>query len=302
MSLNVDLWEKILNACTFSTRLNLMCTCSLFSDIIGKWKNLKLRIASFDIGKTNFAQYVEEFNFDDVLNLKERYKALPNKAQRRTKGEISDELKSILDDLFKKATRINIGVFDFTPKDTTGIKLTNEVRLKFLEHMASYVSVWKDCDGFIIEQQFVNTFSGGTNLDAVKLSEALTMWFLEHYPQKMVQSFGSQYKTLILGAPTKMKKPERKKWAIVKAEEIFKLREDKNMLNCFDLSRNVKRKRINTEEKVQSFLINFKDKKVTDDIKILAEKIVRTKQKLDDVSDVVLQLQAYKYRTFVAKF
>lgn len=299
-SFSFELWEKIISSFNFLSRRRLICTCKMFSEIISRWENVDIQVASFDIGKTNFAQYVEHFRLDDLLILREKYKDLPLKNQRRTAGVVSDEMRNIINDVCQKAKRVNIGVFDFS--EGIGNKLTNEIRLSFLKHMDEYYELWKTCDIFLIEQQFVNLFGAkrGINLDAVKMAEALTMWFLDRFKDKSVQLFGSQYKTKILGAPTKMKKPQRKKWACVYAEEIFTKRKDQELLDCFDLSRKVKGKRINTEVRVSGFLEPFQD--LPSDIKILAEKIIRKKQKLDDISDVVLQLQAYKIKYFVALF
>jgi hypothetical protein len=302
ISLPEEIWYVVFDHCTFSTRKRLWSVCRLFTFLIYGWKKKTLRVASFDIGKTNFAQYLEDFDLDDVLELRTIYNDLPSAKQRRTKGALSQEILFVLDALYRKSQRVSIGVFDFTDATTKQSKLTNQVRLAFLEHMCAYKDLFATCDLFIIEQQFVNMYgrNRGINLDAVKLGEGLTLWILEHFPSKSVQFFGSQYKTQVLGAPTKLTKPQRKKWSVEHTEDLFQRRKDEEMLACFELSRNVKRKRINTEERVQTFLLPFAN--ASPDIFLLAEKIVRHKQKLDDVSDVVLQLQAYKYRTFIAQF
>jgi hypothetical protein len=268
-----------------------------------KWSQRKqIRIASFDIGKKNFAQYVEDCQLEALRSLRETYGALPKSGQRRVKGVLTPEIKDILKGLFLTGTRVHCGVFDFRA-DPQQKKLDNATRINFLQHLKSWQELWDTCDVFVIEQQFFSTFGGrggGANMDAIKLGEATTMWFLEHCPGKDVVCFGSQYKTQTLGAPVKLNKPQRKKWSVEKTLEIFQQRQDTEALALYDLIERVKRKRLNTEEKVQVYLEDFRD--CAADIRYLAEKIVRERQKMDDVADVVIQAQAYKYRTFVADF
>lgn len=266
------------------------------------------RIASFDIGRCNFAQYVEEFDPQVIEGLEKRYKALPKQRQRRVKGAMNSDVSQLLEETALCGTRISTGVYDFTTE--TGQGLDVAARLAMLAHLARFESLWDTCDIFVIEQQFFNAtaFGGkkkrntaaGANVDAIKVAEATFMWFLERYPFKTICYFGSQFKTQIFGAPWKMSKPERKKWATDKAEEIYRQREDQEMINLFDLAEAVKRKRITTEERVQS----FKDQFPCDgqDTQELADKIIREKQKLDDVADAFMQCQAFKFRTMVGCF
>lgn len=165
--------------------------------------------------------------------------------------------------------------------------------------MESCQWLWDQCDIFIIEQQFIKLYGNnrGVNLDAIKLGAITYGWFVKHYPYKIINSFGSTNKTQILGAPDKMTKPERKKWSTVRAHNIFDQRNDREAVMIYDLPLKFKGKRLNNEGKIQSYLVEFEN--CDDKIKTLAEYIVRTRQKMDDISDTVIQLQAYKYLTFV---
>jgi predicted nucleotide-binding protein (sugar kinase/HSP70/actin superfamily) len=78
------------------------------------------------------------------------------------------------------------------------------------------------------------------------------------------------------------------------------MRNDQQAIMLYELREKILRKRMNTEEKIQSYLIEFSG--CQEDIIYMANRILRFKQKLDDISDVVVQAQAYKYRIFVAKF
>lgn len=291
-------WDETLKELPSLVQIRLCKTNSVFRNIVFR-KRLKLRAASFDIGKTNFAQYVEEFEIDDLVELKKVYEDLPPAKRKKIKGELSDEVKFILDTIYCKSHRVSIGVFDFTDREVIGSKLNNEVRLNFLKHMEAYFDLWASCDIVIIEQQFINLYgkNRGINLDALKLGEAVHIWMLDRFPNKVVKPFGSQHKTQTLGAPPGLKKKQRKDWSIEFTEKLFTRRKDEDMLKCFQLSRDVKRKQFKTEERIQSFLLPFID--CPEDIKILSDIIVRYKQKLDDISDVVLQFQAYKFKKFI---
>lgn len=267
-----------------------------------------VRIASFDIGRCNFSQYIEDFDAEVIFELEERYSKLPQKLQRRVKGVMNNEISDILNDIVMSGDRVSTGVYDFTTEVGQGLDL--QARLGLLNHLSRFKGLWDTCDIFVIEQQFFNAtaFGGkkkrgtaaGANVDAIKVGEATFMWFLERYPTKEICYFGSQFKTQIFGAPWKMSKPERKKWATDKAEEFYRLREDKDMANLFDLAEAVKRKRISTEERIQTFKVEYPCE--DEDTQELADKVIRNKQKLDDVADAFMQCQAFKFRTMVACF
>lgn len=300
---------EVVNHLSFAERKRLLFVNRIFSEVIGQWNHLKFRIASFDIGKNNFAQYVEDCDYGLLKDVHELYNTIDVKDLKLKSGDSLQQ--PLLDSVFRNGKRVNIGVFDFQGsintvktmrKGRTVNKLDNPTRLNFLKHLYAYKWLWDTCDIFVIEQQYVNLFGRqrGINVDALKLEEATVMWFLEHYPQKVVRTFGSLYKTKVLQAPKKMSKPERKKWATAKALSIFQDRNDREAVDMWDLVDRVKGKRMNgNEERIRSYLIEYED--CGDDIKLMCDKIVRKRQKLDDISDVVVQLQAYKYMTFVSR-
>ena len=263
-------------------------------------------LASFDIGKKNFAQYVEECNVETLYALRDRYRALPKIKQRRVKGKMNDDIADILKEVCLGGTRIHTGVYDFRENKESD-ELDMSVRKNIIKHLEKYEYMWNKCDGFIIEQQFFAKFkqSGGrgsktqANIDAIKIAEGTLMWFLGNYPHKEVMYFSSTFKTQMLGAP-QLKEIGRKKWAIEKAKEIYVERNDENAIALYDLSLTVKGKRMNSEEKIQGYLDRFTGQ--GEDIREVGEKVIRYKQKLCDISDAMLQLQAFKYRTFIGEF
>ncbi len=156
-----------------------------------------LRLASFDIGRVNFAQYIEDIDIFIVTDIEKEYSSLPSNIQRKTSGPVSEEIKTIIQKCCNSGKRVHTGVYDFTEGE--GGKLTTEHRKRLLEHLKAFVYLWDTCDIFMIEQQFFATRGvgkgAGVNTDAIKLAEGTFMWFLEHYPTKNIQYFGSQYKT-----------------------------------------------------------------------------------------------------------
>lgn len=104
------------------------------------------------------------------------------------------------------------------------------------------------------------------NVTAIKVQEALNSWLLINISDANVILFPAAFKTQMLGAPDKLAKPQRKKWSIEKAKEIFTLRGDKETLQEYE------------------------------DIK------TSRKQKLCDISDCVIECQAFKLKYFVGNF
>lgn len=275
-----------------------------------------IQIASFDIGKKNFAQYVEQFSTKKINKLDKIYHQLPKTKQRRVKGAMNPDILKIIDKVCMSGECLNLGVFDLTKDEEEGF-LGVQTRRNLIAHMEAHTHIWDECDIFIIEQQYFNPYRGakrkgqnpgGANMDAIKLAEATFIWLLTNYPFKHITYFSSSYKTQILGATEHMTKTQRKRWATDKFGEISRKKKDVYVSELYNLEELVKRKRMNSEEKIQGFIDTFTNaiKKAglrrRKDCKFLAEKLVRERQKLDDVSDAALQCQAFKFRTMVACF
>lgn len=265
-----------------------------------------LRIASFDVAKLNFGQWVDEIPVSKLEKLGERYHKLPSRFQRRTRGKMNSNIAKILSDLACAGKRIHLGVYDFRgDKTEKDCKFTHEMRKTLLSHLRSFSDLWKTCEIFVIEQQYFNTFSKGkkkpgANMDTIRVAEAVYIWLLENYPYKEICYQESTLKTQALGAPWGLNDNQRKKWATEQAGEYHKLRGDQDMIDIHDLKARIYRKRLNSEEKIQFFLKDFHSK--PREIRNLAERIVRERQKMDDFSDAFIQLLAYLYKTFVARF
>ena len=248
-----------------------------------------MRVACFDIGRKNFAFYVEEIVPSDLESLRDRFISLAKKDQRRIRGDMNPKVEEIHRDLFKCGKRVEMRVTDLT--DESG-ELNNNVRLNLQTFLEEYEELWNTCNIFVIEEQYYNPhvkFGGagggaggsGINKDAILLGEACYTYFINnHYPFRDVMYFKSMLKTQTFGCPDyttivnkeglrtsrKTTKPDRKKWSVVKGKEILELRGDEQGLNQ---------------------IINGK-------------KIYRQKQ--DDVCDCILMCQAYIFKTFVIPF
>lgn len=242
-----------------------------------------MRIACFDIGRINFAFYVEDTNPNGYSDLKKKYHSLPKKLQRKYKGPMNDECKQILKDIFKRGTRVAMRVVDLTLNEVDN-SYNNDVRLNLYIYLKKYEDLWNTCDLFLIEEQYYNPRSNvkakkGVNKDAILMGESCYSYFIQnHYPFRNVSYFKAALKTQTLGCDDyiykidrktklrtlkKVQKYDRKKWSIEKTKEIFTLRND---LEGLDL--------------------------IKDGKKIY-------KQKQDDVSDCVIMCQAYIFKHFI---
>lgn len=271
-----------------------------------------LRLASFDIGKVNFAHYIEDIDVNKILELEKIYKSIPKKLQRKTKGELDDQMKNIIEGIYLSGSRIHTGVYDIRDQENSQT-FDIQTRRNLIHHMDTYKNIFENCDIFVIEQQYFKTWSGGrkrgtnrspgteANVDAIKIAECLMTWLLCEFPLKEVCYFGSQNKTQILGAPWNLSKIQRKRWASEECRRLYNLRNDKSLVDLFILEDLVYRKKLSSENKIQYFLGKYDSKNSEDGIS-LAEKVVRKRQKLDDISDACLQAQAFKFKTMVACF
>ena len=189
-------------------------------------------IASFDIGKKNFAFYIEEVNEEQLKQLK----TIPKTSRYNTDGTCVDSFNKIITDVYKNGKTILHINEDLTKNCSKDKYLDTEVFYNMVEHLDKFAEYWDKCCSFVI-----------------KYGKA-----------KKIIEFPAYYKTQVLGAPkkildkkgklVKMSKPERKKWAVKQASIIL-------------------------EERGESEVIDN----------------IKTKSKKDDLSDVICQLQAYKF-------
>ena len=217
-------------------------------------------IASFDIGKKNFAFCVEEFDSEKLRSL-----VNVRKTERFDKdGAITPKFSSLLDSIVLTGQILLHKNLDLTTNTTNGKYLDTQIFYNMIMELDQYKDLFDRCDSIVIEQQM--SFKKAQNTMAIKLGQHCFSYFTMRYPlsrfgnivfdsRKEIIEFPAYYKTQIIGAPKGLSKPERKKWAVEKTRDIFKVR------GCEDYFEGIKKK--------------------------------------DDLADTFLQLQSFKFLRFV---
>ena len=191
-------------------------------------------LASFDIGKKNFAFYIEEINKEQLLNIKNVCKSKRYKID----GTTTPEFSNIIKDVCLNGKKILFKNTDLTSPSKSKSYIDPEIYHNMIDLLDEYVEYWDKCDAFIIEKQMA--FKKVYNTMALKLGQHCYSYFCFKYGRfKEIIEFPAYYKTLILGAPkikktTKtgkvsykaMDKNMRKKWSVKKALSIFVERND----------------------------------------------------------------------------
>lgn len=216
-------------------------------------------VASFDIGKKNFAFYIEEIDITEILNLPK----IDKNKRYNLNGTITDEFKENLNKIYLNGKNILFENLDITKNCQKNSYLELEMFYNMTEMLDLYEDFWKQCDIFLVEQQM--SFGKNRNTMALKLGQHCQSYFSIKYGRNVdIIEFPAYNKTNILGAEkiytgkgkNKYKtidKPARKKWSIEKAKDIFTLRNDLESLE-----------------------------------------IILSSRKKDDLADVLCQLQAFK--------
>jgi len=216
-------------------------------------------VASFDIGKKNFAFCVEEFDADILKKL-----VNIRKVNRFVDDKPTDDFTQLLTKIFLNGSVLLHKNLDLTTNTTKSKYLDTQVFYNMIIELDKYKDVFDRCDTIIIEQQM--SFKKAQNTMAIKLGQHCFSYFTMRYPltvvnnisfdgRKEIIEFPAYYKTQIIGAPKKMTKPQRKKWAVEKTRELFQLR------GCEDYFVGIHKK--------------------------------------DDLADTFLQLQSFKFLRFV---
>jgi hypothetical protein len=263
-----------------------------------------IRIASFDIGKKNFAYSVESYDLDEIDRLfaADLAPGTPGAGKARKRRPVSapsDDFAREMVPAFARAGRtLRIAVKDLrTHAASTNLDI--QTRRNIIAELEANVDLFAQCDYAIIEQQFFRKFvakgrKGGVqtqaNMDAIKIAELVIDWFLTRCPDTQTDFIPSEGKTHALGAPHNLDKVERKTWSIAFARKVCDLRADGDMLRVWDADRGVFRKRLNGNIARQDALVDeYRPSESRPDVLALVERVVRERQKLDDISDVILQ-------------
>lgn len=217
---------------------------------------MKIWIASFDIGKKNFAFCVEEVDLDML----ERIENIPKTERYRSDGTATECFRRVLEQVCESGRLILIKNVDLTAGCNARITLDPKSFIHMNHCLREYKSYWDKCSAIVVEQQM--GFGKKKNFMALKLGQHCLSYFLIEYGTfKHIIEFPAYHKTKIFGAPLKLSKYQRKKWAVETCREVLTRRHDTLGL---------------------------------DEISVYKKK--------DDVSDIVIQLQSYKYIRFVERY
>jgi len=184
-------------------------------------------IATFDIGIKNFAFVILSFPDNSVLNQKKEN--IPLRKRYMINHECTPEFKNYLETfIYKDFDIVHYQNIDIRNSDCDH-QLSTQLFLNIYQILNTYHSLWEDVQFFIIEQQM--QFKNNNNIKALKIAQHIYSYFLLHYPTKHIQEYCAYYKTQILGAPSKLKKNERKKWAISTVQTILQFKNMSDILN-----------------------------------------------------------------------
>ena len=181
-------------------------------------------IVSFDIGIKNFAFVVMSFSLEkknemmmNNLSLKDRYHSF------------SKECTLSFQKYLEKYIYPNFDIVHFENLDIQNEKKELSQTFKDIHDILdSYYLLWENTNVVLIEQQM--QFKHNSNIKALKISQHIYSHFLIKYNYIHVIEYPAYYKTQILGAPLKLKKHERKKWAINKVSEILQNKNIEHLL------------------------------------------------------------------------
>lgn len=202
-----------------------------------------MRIAIFDVGTRNFAMIIERVNNKALKDLKRLYAKLPEKEKIKEGRQHSDTLQEYLREYSKECSTEHLELYDPNQGEKDG--LTHETRKNLFKFLESHKEKIKMCDKVAIEEQFYNPKAGVVNKPALLLAESCFTWLMLNVPNCYPVYTPSKYKTALLSCPKesmmedketglrimkKWDKPQRKKWSVEKAKEIYTLRGDETML------------------------------------------------------------------------
>ena len=225
-------------------------------------------IASFDIGKCNFAFYIEEINLtliNSIINISKEKRYNYN-------GTCTEDFEKIMENIYENGKKILLKNVNLTEGTDKNKYFDTDICYNMFDVLNEYQEYWDKISYVIVEKQMA--FGKKINTMALKLGQSCQSYFMMNYGRELkVIEFPAYYKTQILGAPqiqTKTKTGkiklktlgdrERKKWSI---QEVFKILPIRN------------------------------------DCETMAE--IGIMKKKDDVSDCITQMQAFKYLYFVDK-
>ncbi len=179
-------------------------------------------IASFDIGRRNFAFVITEYP--------RKFPKYPSLTYAVDGTLLNPQILTP----FIQSTRIIVWQLDDISDDAHSPLAL--LLVKLTAHLDKFRAYWDKCDAFVSEQQM--SFGKLHNPEAVRLSYHCLSYFTIRYAQfKKTIEFPAYWKTRVLGAPKGIDKKQRKKWAVDKCCEILVLQNDTTNKIFFDAHR-----------------------------------------------------------------
>jgi len=219
-------------------------------------------MASFDIGYRHLAYYVEKVNLETALSIRN----VPKTRRYREDGATTDEFQRVLDSLAATGEIIELDCVDISDNTDNSGALDHQTLHNLTDFMDSKHELFSQCTVFVIEQQFRAVFgrgrakTGAQNTKAIRIQHHLESYIYLSYPDAIVKPFPAKNKTQILGCPkARNTDSKRKTWAVHAFRDMLITLENYKMLQ---------------------FLEDFPRKR-------------------DDISDVFLQLLAFKYLAII---
>lgn len=228
-----------------------------------------MKIASFDIGKKNFAFYVEEVDEDKLKQIKNIEKL---KRYNYPEGGFTNEFSMVIDEVYKSGKKVLLRNVDLTDNTDKSKYFDIEICQNMNDLLDEYEEIWDEVDIIIVEKQM--SFRGKINTMALKLGQNCQSYFMLNYGrEKKIVEFPAYYKTQVLGNLMK-------KVTLKNGKEKYRTLDDRD------------RKKWSVEE-------TFAILSLRDDFETMNE--IWEMKKRDDACDCISQLQAFKYLYFVDK-
>jgi len=223
-------------------------------------------IASFDIGKKNFSFYIEEFDIEKLKKIQN----ISKKDRYHPNGTCTEDFSKLLREVYSNGKKILLKNVDITGGTNTDKYFDIDLCHNLTEMLDTYGEYWEKVDYIVIEQQM--SFGTKVNTMALKLGQHCESYFMIRYGRtKKVIEFPSYHKTQVMGS----EKIEK----VTKAGKKTYKNVDKPARKKWAI------------ETAYAILTERDDFDTIDEI--------TSSKKKDDLSDVIVQAQAFKYLHFL---
>jgi hypothetical protein len=234
-------------------------------------------LASFDIGKKNFSFYIEKFDKDSLISLQKEN--IQKNKRYNPNGTCTADFGKLLKKVYCNGEKIFVGNFDITEGTNKDKYFDSDICHGMTDLLDKYDEYWKKVDFFVIEQQL--SFMGKINTMALKLGQHCESYFMIKYGCRGVYSTHKNCKNII-------EFPAFHKTQVLGCEKIEK--KTKTGKVSYKTIDKPARKKWSIET-AYGVLTDREDFETIDDI-------TKSKKK-DDLCDVLIQSQAFKYLHFV---